>query len=544
MLLGSLVESKSILKYQYNLKKQILKLSEEKQLVKMHDFLSQYQSEITKENDNGNLILANGENKTTLAANNTNASNSNMNNTKTRERKSLTNYSSLESVSMGSYVPIMAPDSPRKSNGLNNKQLVKQASRTNLVKSFSSPKPTTSDLVIAATKNKSTSIQQANKKSIKEKEVEVNEPNNISPKSTQANDTSPKHVRDNSFKHPTPSSTPPSRPSPAVSPSLDDGPVKFLKNKASKPPPPPAPTLTKSAKLPMTSLKAKSSNELNFNSLAPSPQPSKVTLEDFFKKVPISNSQNNQHKRNSTDSTASSENVISIKSQSTKIKDQQQLSIDVSQPRKAATEKPAKTKQLIQNKLNRTVDAVIESTIKLVSNQKLNSPIQKSPSSGIYQNGELNLANNDLVKFLLLNKSNQDYSFLFQNQNETFKSKSNGSQAISTNGAKNLATTSNTEEFEINRLNSQLRELQNQKQQQFKRLNYLHDDLNQMSRPFDQNDILVSENMSPTSSGQSHELIYALNILNQSDKTEECKLLNFAHLLTFNFFNMLDSYET
>ena len=472
-----------------------------------------------------------------LAANHTNASNSSTNNTKTKERKSLTNCSSLESASMGSYAPIIAPDSPRKSNGQNNKQPIKQASRTNLIKSFSSPKPMTSDLVIAATKNKSTSIQQANKKSIKEKEVEVNEPNNFSPKSMQTNETSPKHVRDNSSKHPTPSSTPPSRPSPAVSPSLDDGPVKFLKNKASKIPPP-APTLTKSAKLPMTSLKAKSSNEINFNSLAPSPQPSKVTFEDFFKKVPISNSQNNQHKRNSTDSTASSENVISIKSQSSKIKDQQQLSIDVSQPRKVATEKPASTKQLIQNKLNRTVDAVIESTIKLESNQKLNSPIQKSPTSGIYQNGELNLANNDLVKFLLLNKSNQDYSFLFQNQNETFKSKSNGSQAISSNGAKNLATTSNTEEFEINRLNSQLRELQNQKQQQFKRLSYLHDDLNQLSRPFDQNDISLLENISPTSTGQSHELIYALNILNQSDKTEECKLL------TFNFFNLLDSYET
>ena len=236
MLLGSLVESKSILKYQYNLKKQILKLSEEKQLVKMHEFLSQYQSEIKKENDNANSnLIFNGENKTMLAANHTNASNSSTNNTKTRERKSLTNCSSLESASMGSYAPIIAPDSPRKSNGQNNKQPIKQASRTNLIKSFSSPKPMTSDLVIAATKNKSTSIQQANKKSIKEKEVEVNEPNNFSPKSMQTNETSPKHVRDNSSKHPTPSSTPPSRPSPAVSPSLDDGPVKFLKNKASKP---------------------------------------------------------------------------------------------------------------------------------------------------------------------------------------------------------------------------------------------------------------------------------------------------------------------
>ena len=92
--------------------------------------------------------------------------------------------------------------------------------------------------------------------------------------------------------------------------------------------------------------------------------------------------------------------------------------------------------------------------------------------------------------------------------------------AISTNGSKSVAT---SEEFEINRLNNQLKELQDQKQQQFERLSYLHDDLNYMSRNFDHNDIVLSDNLSPASLSQNQELIYALNILNQSDKTEECK---------------------
>ena len=51
MLVGSLVESKSILKYQHNLRKQIFKLSEEKQVFRMHEFLGQYQAESKKEND-------------------------------------------------------------------------------------------------------------------------------------------------------------------------------------------------------------------------------------------------------------------------------------------------------------------------------------------------------------------------------------------------------------------------------------------------------------------------------------------------------------
>ena len=77
---------------------------------------------------------------------------------------------------------------------------------------------------------------------------------------------------------------------------------------------------------------------------------------------------------------------------------------------------------------------------------------------------------------------------------------------------------------EINKIS--IKELQDQKQQQFKRLSYLNEDLNNhMSRKLDPSDNFLAENLSPPnlSQSQNQELIYALNILNQSDKTDECK---------------------
>ena len=259
--------------------------------------------------------------------------------------------------------------------------------------------------------------------------------------------------------------------------------------------------------------------------------------------MPTSPNQNNSttttitQKRNSTDSTStttSTETLISPnpatnKPHSPKIKEL--LSIDVSQPTKRIVpeKQTPNTKQLIQSKINKTVDAVIESTLKLESNQKLNSPAQKSPSPGTYQNGELYLANNDWVKFLVLTKDNEDYSFLFPRQNEPTPKLKESVKVPSTSTNTNKSSTkclNASEELEINRLNSQLKELQDQKQQQFKRLSYLNEDLNNhMSRKLDPSDNFLAENLSPPnlSQSQNQELIYALNILNQSDKTDECK---------------------
>ena len=185
------------------------------------------------------------------------------------------------------------PDSPRnKSNGLKTAKHSTSGARTNaLTKSLSSPKPastpTSADLVMSAAALKpKLSVSITTKKPLaKEKDADTTESQMI--------------------KSATPPSTPlppPPRPSPAVSPTHDaeeslvavptalvTSTGKDSKSKGNS-------VRRRETRLPVAALKAKSTQELgqsgadSSGSLTPSPQPSKVTLEDFFKKVPQSTS--------------------------------------------------------------------------------------------------------------------------------------------------------------------------------------------------------------------------------------------------------------
>ena len=169
--------------------------------------------------------------------------------------------------------------------------------------------------------------------------------------------------------------------------------------------------------------------------------------------------------------------------------------------------KQPKPQQSVPNKLTKTVDAVIESTL---CQTKLNSPPPLLKASNTNQ---LNLPSNDLVKFSLVNKSDQDYSFLFPDKSKE----------------RNIQNMPSLDEFELKRLDSELQELQDQKQQQFKQLSYLHDDLSPLNGGLMQNDSVFLDTM--TQEEKNQELFHALSIFNQANKSEDCKHdLNFFHL--------------
>jgi hypothetical protein len=134
-----------------------------------------------------------------------------------------------------------------------------------------------------------------------------------------------------------------------------------------------------------------------------------------------------------------------------------------------------------------------------------------------------------LVKFLLIKKSNQDFSFLFQNQSQKRETNAASAQNGNSKSAKLLTSQNSTgisssriEEFEINRLNNQLNELQDQKQQQFKRLGYLHDaDFSSFNQLVKKNGIFETNQRPDEKMEQNQELIQALNILNQTERGDE-----------------------
>ena len=360
MLVGSFVESRSINKYQYNLRKQILKIFEERQF-RMQDFLSHYQMQSeTKTQPGANTSSSSSSNQL-----NGSVANSAVNpiltgnlaaaptNGKSRERKSMpsTHTDVNANVKLLAETPAAIPDSPRQKQKdkdreaptiaaviIANNNSKKQANSRNLTKSLSSPKtftPEVSTNQAIAPKNanntnaKSSGIQSATKKQLTApKENEPLPPpveSSTSARQQAAVNVSPRAGKKAVSKRPTPTNTPPPRPSPAVSPSLlssldslnsePSKDTKIGKTNGHKQHVKPLKIALKQGKSANANATANfsnsnsNSNNESSSSLTPSPQANTSHTEFFKKPLTVSTSLNTapalqQHqsqKRNSTD---------------------------------------------------------------------------------------------------------------------------------------------------------------------------------------------------------------------------------------------------
>jgi hypothetical protein len=522
VVLGSIFESKTILKYQSDMRKQIFKMNEEK-VINVQDFVSEYQMQCennTSNRTNGSLVPNGSSNPSQSAT---------VSNIKTRIGKALPNADSNGNLAKENSNPSVASAlKPAMNNAkpaqkqINNKQA--DANSRLLTKSLSSPKTINTDSMsnLKKASNASTSA----KAKPKERENEAGSQYQSETKSAQSSPKSGRNKKE--VSQPSPSNSPPpvsnTPPLPASTEQTTEPAKEHQK-----------PLLNKSVSLPPAASKPAKLKQQNFNSSrnngnesnsgasTPSPQPLSSASQFSFNQAPpvsppILTSSTN-FKKSTTQNTKRNTNEQS-KSQTNPLVAKQTPS-QTNKSLELSNSSLKKSDKLVLNKSEPSGSASLNSNAKNLNKAGL------APSNDTNNNNmnPLNLSNtqisnNEIMKFILASKglTLNDFARLGQ----PFIQKSNN-------------VPPGLESLEIDALNIQLQELQNQKQQQLKRLNFLNNHGNGYMEQSSHSSTLLPDSQNALNNLLANERGYGYHrsLIEQEEKPGECKFFCLFFLFVF-----------